>query len=428
MDPKNNATSFLKLIDDYDPIFLEIPYDFASLLWGGKVPYGQCLELIDDGLSWVVRLKRNVSRPVLGDGFTKFVKDSGLKKNDYLLVKAIGTSTFYVSVFKSCVFENSFISKVAPDDTFILMADKFWKNFYGKRFKGGEATLYVGNMYWNVKMEGWPDRSAFTDGFSKLIDDLSLDTRSTMLFTSVGYKTFEKVEVVVLEDSIYGDEGFDLLTASKHNEKHETNESHVEQGLSGDSVGDFQLSNFESIFNDTGDSKFNRYIAAQIEMEDAKNLFKDGWNTKNDALKNTPSATSQCHFDTKGKSKVVCGNETVSPKVKSKSDMDLDNFLTPKNKLHVHTMSLDTKGKSKVLCGDETVSPKGKSKLDMDLDNIAYRTRSNFHCKNECVDIDMIKPGENISVKPKRKTCRSTTASADVHPKRKVKGRKPIHF
>ncbi|KAJ0508853.1 hypothetical protein HanIR_Chr11g0521981 [Helianthus annuus] len=25
----------------------EIPYDFASLLWGGKVPYGQCLELID---------------------------------------------------------------------------------------------------------------------------------------------------------------------------------------------------------------------------------------------------------------------------------------------------------------------------------------------------------------------------------------------
>ncbi|KAJ0948713.1 hypothetical protein HanRHA438_Chr01g0030761 [Helianthus annuus] len=99
-----------------------------------------------------------------------------------------------------------------------------------------------------------------------------------------------------------------------------------------------------------------------------------------------------------GKSKVVCGDETVSPKVKSKSDMDLDNFLIPKNKLHVHTMSLDTKGKSKVLCGDETVSPKGKSKLDMDLDNIAYRTRSNFHSKNECVDIDMMKPAENISV------------------------------
>ncbi|KAJ0844980.1 hypothetical protein HanRHA438_Chr15g0708441 [Helianthus annuus] len=220
MDPKNNAPSFLKLIDDYDPIFL------------------------------------------VCDGFTKFVKDSGLKKNDYLLVNAIGTSTFYVSVSKSCVFENSFISKVAPDDTFIFLADKFWKDFYGERFKGGEATLYVGNRYWNVKMEGWPDISAFTDGFSKLIDDISLDTRYTMLFTSVGYKTFE----------------------SKHKEKHETNESHVEQDLSGDSVGDFQLSNFESIFNDTEDSKFDRHIAAQIEMEDAKNLFKDGWNTKNDAL------------------------------------------------------------------------------------------------------------------------------------------------
>ncbi|KAJ0455930.1 putative transcription factor B3-Domain family [Helianthus annuus] len=275
MDPKNNAPSFLKLIDDYDPIFLKIPYDFASLLLGGKAPYGQCFELIDDDLSWVVRLKRNVSGPVLGDGFTKFVKDSGLKKNDYLLVNAIGTSTFYVSVSKSCVFENSFISKVAPDDTFIFLADKFWKDFYGERFKGGEATLYVGNRYWNVKMEGWPDISAFTDGFSKLIDDISLDTRYTMLFTSVGYKTFEvsifnhltfteiyfkKVDVVVLDDSIYGDEGFDLLTAisSKHKEKHETNESHVEQDLSGDS--------------DTEDSKFDRHIAAQIEMEDAKNL------------------------------------------------------------------------------------------------------------------------------------------------------------
>ncbi|KAJ0528437.1 putative transcription factor B3-Domain family [Helianthus annuus] len=96
---------------------LEIPYDFSSLLWGGKVSYDQCIELIDDDLSWVVTLKRNVSGPVLGDGFTKFVKDSGIKKDDFLLVKAIGRSTFYVSLFKSCVFENSFISNVSPDDT-----------------------------------------------------------------------------------------------------------------------------------------------------------------------------------------------------------------------------------------------------------------------------------------------------------------------
>ncbi|KAJ0455929.1 hypothetical protein HanRHA438_Chr15g0708431 [Helianthus annuus] len=63
-----------------------------------------------------------------------------------------------------------------------------------------------------------------------------------------------------------------------------------------------------------------------IKMEEAKKLFKDGWNTKNDALKNTPSATSECHFDTKGKSKVVCGDQTVHPKVLSNVDMDLDNI------------------------------------------------------------------------------------------------------
>ncbi|KAJ0467790.1 hypothetical protein HanIR_Chr14g0689191 [Helianthus annuus] len=49
MDPKNNAPIVFK-VDDYDSIFVEIPYDFASLLWGGKVPYGQCLVLIDNDL------------------------------------------------------------------------------------------------------------------------------------------------------------------------------------------------------------------------------------------------------------------------------------------------------------------------------------------------------------------------------------------
>ncbi|KAJ0546916.1 hypothetical protein HanRHA438_Chr08g0350541 [Helianthus annuus] len=47
---------------------------------------------------------------------------------------------------------------------------------------------------------------------------------------------------------------------------------------------------------DTDDYKFDRHIAALIEMEDAKKLFNDCWNTKNDALKETPSATSQCHI------------------------------------------------------------------------------------------------------------------------------------
>ncbi|KAJ0900461.1 hypothetical protein HanPSC8_Chr08g0314071 [Helianthus annuus] len=59
---------------------------------------------------------------------------------------------------------------------------------------------------------------------------------------------------------------------SKHKEKPQTTESHVEEGVAGDSVSDFQLPNFESIFNDTDDYKFDRHIAALIEMEDAKKL------------------------------------------------------------------------------------------------------------------------------------------------------------
>ncbi|KAF5768453.1 hypothetical protein HanXRQr2_Chr14g0636631 [Helianthus annuus] len=39
MDPSNNSPSFLKLIEDDDPIFVEIPYDFATLMWGEQPPY-----------------------------------------------------------------------------------------------------------------------------------------------------------------------------------------------------------------------------------------------------------------------------------------------------------------------------------------------------------------------------------------------------
>ncbi|KAF5822867.1 hypothetical protein HanXRQr2_Chr01g0031911 [Helianthus annuus] len=51
MDHENNAPSLLKLIENYDPIFLEIPYDFATLLWGKQLPYVNGLKISDDDLS-----------------------------------------------------------------------------------------------------------------------------------------------------------------------------------------------------------------------------------------------------------------------------------------------------------------------------------------------------------------------------------------
>ncbi|KAJ0578159.1 putative transcription factor B3-Domain family [Helianthus annuus] len=198
-------------------------------------------------------------------------------------------------------------------------------------------------------------------------------------FLMVNHQSFVTIELGVFVNQ---------NSFSKHKEKPQTTESHVEEGVAGDSVGDFQLPNFEYIFNDADDYKFDRHIAALIEMEDAKKLFNDCWNTKNDALKETLSATSQCHLDTKGKSKVVCGDETVSPKF----DMNLDNFLIPKNIFRLHKLSKNS--------------------------HIAYRTRLNVSRKNECVVIDMMKPSENITVKSKREACRSTTATADVRRKR----------
>ncbi|KAJ0463686.1 putative transcription factor B3-Domain family [Helianthus annuus] len=225
------------------------------------------------------------------------------------------------------------------DDDVILMADEYWRQFYGKNFK---AVF-------------------FTHGWSKLVNDLVLDRRSTFVFTMAGCKTFEvyvfnhqtgteiqfkKVELVVLDDSIYGDDGYDFLIT-------------VDPKGKAKIVGDKRL----------------------------------------------PSKV-----DPRGKSNVVVCDRSVSSKVvadkvrrmplveetsKSSSKVDLHNFVVLKKK--------------------KKAMPKSKAVRSVsENSHIAFRTRLNFSNNNECVVIDIVKPAENITAKPKRKACRSITPMADV--------------
>ncbi|KAM0021649.1 putative transcription factor B3-Domain family [Helianthus debilis subsp. tardiflorus] len=161
------------------------------MMWGEHPPYNESVKIVDGNNIWFVRLKRTALGPVLGDGFTKVVRDSVITKNDYLLFQSFGPSSFFVSVFKSCVHENCFISKIKPEDDVIVMDDEFWRQFYGKIFKGGESTLYVGDIFWNVKIDRLSDSYVFTHGCSEMVNDLALDRRSTFVFSMAGYKTFE---------------------------------------------------------------------------------------------------------------------------------------------------------------------------------------------------------------------------------------------
>ncbi|KAM0052822.1 hypothetical protein Hdeb2414_s0007g00252851 [Helianthus debilis subsp. tardiflorus] len=90
---------------------------------------------------------------------------------------------------------------------------------------------------------------------------------------------FKKVDVVVLDDPIYGDDGFDLLLASEHKEKVITNGSDVDEDVGGDIVG------------------------GSMRLSSSSDAYRS-------------------HNDPKGKSKIVFGQESVSakvhPKVKSK--------------------------------------------------------------------------------------------------------------
>ncbi|KAF5773848.1 hypothetical protein HanXRQr2_Chr13g0593331 [Helianthus annuus] len=73
---------------------------------------------------------------------------------------------------------------------------------------------------------------------------------------------FKKVDVVVLDDPIYGDDGFDLLLASEHKEKVITNESDVYEDLGGDIVGESNRlsSSFDAYRSHVSVSQYALYI------------------------------------------------------------------------------------------------------------------------------------------------------------------------
>ncbi|MFS7997923.1 hypothetical protein Hanom_Chr12g01147701 [Helianthus anomalus] len=212
-------------------------------MWGEQPPYGEFVMIVDGNNLWVVRLKRTGLGPLLGDGFTKVVRDSGTN------------------------------------------------------FKGGATSLYVGDRL--------SDSCVSTHGWSELVNNLVLDKRSTFIFTMAGCKTFElsvfnhqtgteihikKVELAVLDDSINGDDGYDLMIA-----KPRTDEADVDEGGVGDGENEYmQLSTFESIVN-----------------------FNDDLNKKIDTFTEFPSSACQSNVDHKGKAKVV-GDERLPSRAKPK--------------------------------------------------------------------------------------------------------------
>ncbi|KAJ0610241.1 putative transcription factor B3-Domain family [Helianthus annuus] len=403
IDPLHNTPSFLKLIDEDFPIFLEIPNDFASMVWGDHPPYKDSVRIVDGDNIWFVRVKKTDVGPVLADGFTKLVRGTSIRKDDYLMFQTYGPTSFFLMVFKSCVHKNMFISKINPHEDVIVMADEYWKQFYGKTFKGGQSTLYLGDRFWNVNMDGLSDRCVFSHGCSEMINELALDRRSTFVFSMHGNKVFElsvfnhqtgtqiqnnRVELVVLDDPIYLDDCHEFAFEVAHKEECIDAGTVIEEDVVVESEHvKAHLASFEDMFNDQDDAKFDTFFSSLLEMEDLKKKFKENWDSKTEGKGKSSvvcDVDSNMKDDPKAKS-VVNVNEDISLKVvfvllkllfvnltecdKNMSDMDLDSFLIPK----------DVMVNEPVLCStvvsdfkENSVSKtegKGKSSVDCDVDS-----------------------------------------------------------
>ncbi|KAF5814820.1 putative transcription factor B3-Domain family [Helianthus annuus] len=72
-----------------------------------------------------------------------------------------------------------------------VMADKFFNEFYGKNFKGGMAKVYFGQRFWNVRLEGSSEGGYFKAGWSKVVEEVPLDTDYFLVFTRLDSMTFD---------------------------------------------------------------------------------------------------------------------------------------------------------------------------------------------------------------------------------------------
>ncbi|MFS7953524.1 hypothetical protein Hanom_Chr07g00619691 [Helianthus anomalus] len=85
--------------------------------------------------------------------------------------------------------------------------------------------------------------------------------------------SFKKADVVVLDDSVYGDDGFDLLFATKHKQDLDSREVALDDAETGVTVGNStQFTNFEDIFNSVDDSIFDAKVAALVDESDVKSV------------------------------------------------------------------------------------------------------------------------------------------------------------
>ncbi|KAJ0666434.1 putative transcription factor B3-Domain family [Helianthus annuus] len=422
------------------------------MIWGDQPPYKDSVKIVDGNNLWFVRVKKKTDvGPVLADGFTKVVRDSCVRKDDYLMFQSYGPSSFFLMVFKSCVHKNCFISKINPHDDVIVMADEFWRQFYGKNFKGGQSTLYLGDRFWNVNMDGLTDSCVFTHGCSEMINELALDRRSTFVFSLHGNKIFEL--------SVFNHQtGTQIQNNRVELVKCIGAGTDIEEGVVVESEDDkFHSASFESLFKDIDDSKFDNFFSSLLEMEDLKKKFKDDWDRKTEGQGKSSffcDEDSTMKDDPKAKTIVVV-DENLSVKVlfvllnsiflnlnvfvyiifrnmfsflqdKSKCQTDLNNFLIPKNVIFSQrtlcsTVVSDAIPKNTVDVGQTVLPRKRKATrkcktvmIVSDDSVIAHRTRSKYRNKNESVVVDKITAAETSYVCRKRSNLKRTKTDSFI--------------
>ncbi|MFS7989083.1 putative transcription factor B3-Domain family [Helianthus anomalus] len=171
-DPNTGTEVFLKKLNQSCRLMCvkmilkeikKIPYppsDFATNLWGDKVPYGKTVQIRDGDSLRFVRIRKRNGEPIFTDGWIMLVREKDLEFKDGVLITATGPYTFNVSCFKEYVYQNSYFTAQINDVP-------------------------------QMTLEASSQCCCFKDGWLKLVEEVPLENEAYLVFTMIDLKTFE---------------------------------------------------------------------------------------------------------------------------------------------------------------------------------------------------------------------------------------------
>ncbi|MFS7934468.1 hypothetical protein Hanom_Chr05g00391881 [Helianthus anomalus] len=131
------------------------------------------------GFSCIYKQKENF----FFNGWSQVVLDLGLKQENLLVFNPVNATTFKISYFIDGVLGSSFSTWLTSADShFSVIPKAIVAKYCGYTSTNVNATIYIANKMFDVKIERIRGQVGFTKGLDVVVDQFLLDSGCYLIF------------------------------------------------------------------------------------------------------------------------------------------------------------------------------------------------------------------------------------------------------